>query len=98
RVWAQAAMEHTLTAALAMVLTALAAFFVLLRADHSILGVGLGSFLLMLLYVLGMRLVYRQEDMKRRQREQEALEEKLDGLPRSAESRRVELRRALIGF
>src|SRR5512134_3968041 len=42
RVWQQAALEHTLTAALAMVLTGLAAFFVLLRVNVTHLGVGLG--------------------------------------------------------
>jgi cation:H+ antiporter len=67
RVWQQAALGHTLTAALA--LTGLAAFFVLLNVNVTHLGVGLGSLTLFFLYVLGMRLVFRQEDMERRQRE-----------------------------
>lgn len=97
RVWQQAALEHTLTAALAMVLTGLAAFFVLLQMNVSHAGVGLGSLTLFLLYVLGMRLVFRQEDMKRRQREQEALVEGIL-VKQTAVNRRAELRRAIIGF
>lgn len=98
RVWQQAALEHTLTAALAMVLTGLAAFFVLLRVNVTHLGVGLGSLILLMFYVLGMRIVFRQEDMQRRRREQEALAggaaEKRD----AGATRRGELRRAIIGF
>jgi cation:H+ antiporter len=98
RVWQEAALEHTLTAALAMVLTGLAAFFVLLQVNVTHLGVGLGSLTLFLLYVLGMRLVFRQEDMKRRQREQEALVEGAIGKQDAATTRRTELRRAVMGF
>lgn len=98
RVWRQAALEHTLTAALAMALTALAAFFVLLRVNVTHLGVGLGSLTLLILYVLGMRLVFRQEDMKRRWREQEAVVEGSVAKHEAAATRRDELRRAVIGF
>jgi len=38
-------------------------------------GVGLGSLILLILYVLGMRVIFRQEDMEHRQREWEALVE-----------------------
>jgi cation:H+ antiporter len=97
RVWQQAALGHTLTATLAMLLTGLAAFFVLHPAQVSHVGVGLGSLTLFILYVLGMRLVFRQEDMERRQREQTVLVEgtlaKQDPV-----SRKAELRRAVIGF
>ncbi|MDP1948871.1 MAG: sodium:calcium antiporter [Nitrospirota bacterium] len=97
RVWQQAALGHTLTATLAMLLTGLAAFFVLQPAQVSHVGVGLGSLTLFILYVLGMRLVFRQEDMERRQREQAVLVEgtlaKQDPV-----SRKAELRRAVIGF
>ncbi|HSB44084.1 MAG TPA: hypothetical protein VLD60_03680 [Nitrospira sp.] len=97
RVWQQAALGHTLTAGLAMVLTGLAAFFVLLKVNVTHVGVGLGSLTLFILYVLGMRLVFRQEDMERRQREQEVL---IEGTiaKQDAVSRRAELRRAVIGF
>jgi cation:H+ antiporter len=97
RVWQQAALGHTLTATLAMLLTGLAAFFVLLPVNVTHVGVGLGSLILFILYVLGMRLVFRQEDMDRRQREQAVVVEgaiaKQDIL-----GRRAELRRAVIGF
>jgi cation:H+ antiporter len=98
RVWQQAALGHTLTAALAMVLTGLAAFFVLLPVNMTHLGVGLGSLTLFILYVLGMRLVFRQEDMERRQREQEALVHGIAEQQDGGTSRRDELRRAGIGF
>jgi cation:H+ antiporter len=98
RVWQQAALGHTLTAALAMVLTGLAAFFVLLDVDVTHIGVGLGSLSLFILYVLGMRLVFRQEDMERRRRDQEALVEGTVAKQDAGISRRDELRRAVIGF
>ncbi|MBH0191006.1 MAG: sodium:calcium antiporter [Nitrospira sp.] len=98
RVWRQAALEHTLIATLAMVLTGLAAFFILLRIEVVHLGVGLESLVLPILYVLGMRLVLRQEDMARRQRTQSTLAEELAGTLGGGTSRREELRRAVIGF
>lgn len=98
RVWQQAALEHTLTAALAMVLTGLAAFFVLLQVNVTHVGIGLGSLILFILYVLGMRLVFRQEDVKRRQREQEALVEGITKKHDTGTIRRDDLRRAVIGF
>src|SRR5688572_27912324 len=97
RVWQEAALGHALTAALAMVLTALAAFFVLLHVNVSHLGVGLGSLTLLFLYVLGMRLVFRQEDMDRRRREQGVLVEATSSKP-TVVHRRIELRRAIIAF
>jgi cation:H+ antiporter len=98
RVWQQAALGHTLTAALAMALTGLAAFFVLLQASVTHLGVGLGSLVLFVLYVLGMRLVFRQEDMKRLQREKEAVVEGLSEKGDAAIIRRTDLRHAVLGF
>jgi cation:H+ antiporter len=98
RVWQQAALGHTLTAALAMVLTALAAFFVLLRIEVVHVGVGLESLVLLILYVLGMRLVFRQEDMKRRQREREVVVESTAEERRADHGRNGEFRRAVIGF
>jgi len=98
RVWQQAALGHTLTATLAMVLTALAAFFVLLRVEVVHFGVGFESVILLILYVLGMRLVFRQEDMARRQLEQKAVVEGLAEEPGSDGSRRDALRYAVRGF
>ncbi|MEP6933347.1 MAG: hypothetical protein ABI988_05340 [Nitrospirota bacterium] len=97
RVWQQAALGHTLTASLAMVLTGLAAFFVLSPANSTHAGVGLGSLTLLILYVSGMRVIFQQEDMEHRQREREALVERTMA-KQDAASRRAELRRAIIGF
>jgi cation:H+ antiporter len=99
-VWQQAAFEHALTASLAMVLTAVAACFVLLREGTQLAGMGLGSFVLLVLYLSGMRLVYRQQDLKRRHREAEVVTEYAKGdsaLPTPV-SRRTALQRAGLGF
>lgn len=98
RVWQQAALGHTLTATLAMVLTALAAFFVLLRVEVVQLGVGLESLILLIMYVFGMRLVFRQEDMARRQLEHTVVVEGMAEERGSDGSRRDALRRAVMGF
>lgn len=98
RVWQQAAFEHALVASLAMVLTGLAAFFVLFRFPVEHGGIGLGSLLLLLIYVLGIRLVFRQEDVKRRQREQQVVAEAEAMRDDAHVVRRVALRRAAIGF
>lgn len=98
RVWQQAALGHTLTATLAMVLTGLAAFFVLLRIEVVQSGVGIESVILLILYVLGMRLVFRQEDMARRQLEHKVVVEGMDEGHVIDGSRRDEIRRAVRGF
>jgi cation:H+ antiporter len=84
RVWRQAAYEHTLSAALAMMLTGLAALFIVLRTNLAFWGVGLDSLLLVIIYLLGMRVVYRQEDVRRRQKEREQIVEATteEGAPR----------------
>jgi cation:H+ antiporter len=73
RVWQQAAYEHTLTAALAITLTTLAGLFTVLKLDLALWGVGIDSAVIATVYVLGMRVVYRQEDVRRRERERERL-------------------------
>jgi cation:H+ antiporter len=98
RVWQQAAFEHALVASLAMILTGLAAFFVLSRSDLERGGIGLGSVLLLLFYVFGMRVVFRQEDVKRRQWEQERVAEAAAAHDDTHMARRAALRRAVIGF
>jgi cation:H+ antiporter len=87
-----------LTATLAMVLTALAAFFVLLRVEVVQLGVGLESLILLIMYVFGMRLVFRQEDMARRQLEHTVVVEGMAEERGPDGSRRDALRRAVMGF
>ncbi|MGE0643159.1 MAG: sodium:calcium antiporter [Nitrospira sp.] len=98
RVWQQAAFEHALSAGLAMFLTGLAAFFILLGQDTKYGGIGLGSTVLLLFYILGMRVIFRQESVKRRQREQEKV---VEGQAREEEdgpSKRDGLKRAALGF
>ncbi len=98
RVWQQAAFEHALSAGLALFLTGLAALFVLQGLDVKHGGIGLGGMLLLLFYVFGMRVVFRQEIMKRRQREQERVVEGQTAEESKQPSKREGLRRASIGF
>lgn len=91
RIWQQATHEHALTAALAMALTALAGVFMLLEGSALHFLVGLDTALILLAYLLGMRVIYRQQDFKRRQREHERVVE-------SDEARREPLRQAVLGF
>jgi len=98
RVWQQATFEHALSAGLALFLTGLAAFFVLLGLDVKHGGVGLGSMLLLLLYIFGMRVVFRQEVMRRRQRQQELVVEGEMAEEPKQPSKREGLRLASIGF
>lgn len=98
RVWQQAAFEQALSAGLAMFLTGLAAFMILLGLDAKHGGVGIGSTLLLLFYVLGMRLVFTQESTKWRQREQEKLAEGHSGDTSKQPNTRQELRHAFFKF
>jgi len=98
RVWQQAAFEHALSAGLAMFLTGLAAFFILLGQDVKHIGIGAGSAILLLFYVLGMRLIFRQEAVKRRQREQEKVVEAQESEEDKGPSKRDGLKRASVGF
>ena len=83
---------------MAIFLTGLAAFFVLYGSDVKLGGVGIGSMLLLLLYIFGMRLVFRQESSKWRQREQGKVVEGQTAEEPKQLSKREELRRASIGF
>lgn len=98
RVWQQAAFEHALSAGLAMFLTGLAAFFILLGQDVKHIGIGAGSAVLLLFYVLGMRLIFRQESVKRRQREQEKVVEGQPDEEEKGQSKRNAVKRAFVGF
>ena len=97
RVWQQATYEHTLTAALAMALTGLAGLFVMLKLDLALWGVGGDSLVIAVLYVLGMRVVYRQEEVRRREQERERLLEAAEDKD-TAPARSGALRRASVGF
>ncbi|MBI4401820.1 MAG: hypothetical protein HY581_09335, partial [Nitrospirae bacterium] len=97
RVWQQAAFEQTLIAALAVALTGLAGLFIVLKSSVSLWGVGLDTLLIAVIYVLGMRVVYRHEDVRRRERERERVIEAEEAEPR-VRARAAVLRRASIGF
>jgi cation:H+ antiporter len=97
RVWQQAAYEHTLAAALAMALVGLAGISILLKVNLVLWGVGADSLLIAVIYVLGMRVVYRQEDVRRRQKERERVVE-AEEAERKAAADSGGLRRAGIGF
>jgi cation:H+ antiporter len=66
RVWQQAALEQALIASLAVILTGLAGLFILAKQSFFSLNVGIGTVAIALIYVFGMRVVFRQEDMRRR--------------------------------
>lgn len=55
----RATVDHALTACLALALTALAALFVMIRPEYAVLGVGPGSWLIVIVFVAGMRVVFR---------------------------------------
>lgn len=97
RVWQQAAYEQTLIAALAMTLTGLAGTCILLKAGVAHGGVGLDTLALIVLYLLGMRVVYRQADMRHRQQEQHVVAQ-VEGIGITEEQRSLALRSAVIGF
>ncbi len=99
RIWQHAALDHALSAGLAIFVTGLAAFLILLGRDVAHGGIGLGTMLVALFYVFGMRVIFRQETMKRRQREQEKVAEaRAEDEETRPSPRRVELRRAMGGF
>ncbi len=94
----QAVYEHILSATLAMVLTGLAGLFIVLKTDVALWGVGLDSALIALIYVLGMRVAYRQEDLRRREREREKIIEATDGESERTSARYQGLRHVGVRF
>ena len=58
RVFQQASIDHALAACLAIMLNGLAAVFVLAHTERTLLGVGPGSALLLIIFVFGTRTVY----------------------------------------
>lgn len=58
RVFRRAALDNTLTAALAIILTTLAALTLLLRPEVDFLGIGPGSWTILLVYLVGTRAIY----------------------------------------
>jgi cation:H+ antiporter len=95
RVWQQAALEQALIATLAIILTGLAGLLIVVRQPIPIEGIGLGTVAIAAIYVFGMRVVFRQEDMRRREKERERIVEAEEA--RGAASADA-LRHASIGF
>jgi cation:H+ antiporter len=99
RVWQQVAYEHVLSAALATALTGLAGLFILIRPDLSVWQVGFDTLLIGLIYVLGMRVVYRQEDLRRRQEAREKIvEATVEETPATTRERKQMLRNTIFRF
>ncbi len=97
RIWRQAALEQTLIASLAVTLTGLAGLLIVVKRPLTFWHVGVGTLTIAVIYVLGMRVVFRQEDMRRREQQLERVveaEEAALSLPRSANP----LKRAATGF
>jgi len=86
-----------LIATLAMGLTGLGGAFIMFNGGSGYGGLGLDSALLIAIYLLGMRVVYRQEDVRRRQKELERIVE-ADEESGGSEQRRTRLKRAFVGF
>jgi cation:H+ antiporter len=55
----KAALDHALYAALAIIMTCLAAIFIFVRAPVSVLGIGPGSLVLLATYLIGSRAIFR---------------------------------------
>jgi cation:H+ antiporter len=66
RLWQQVAFEQALIASLAIILTGLAGLLILVRYPLPLLHIGIGTIAIAVTYLLGMRVVFRQEDMHRR--------------------------------
>ena len=66
RVWEQTALDQALIASLAVIMTGLAGLLIMVRPSLPLLHVGLGTIAIAVIYLFGMRLVFRQESMRRR--------------------------------
>ncbi len=62
----RAAHDHGLAAALAIMLTAMAAVFVIIRVPWDLFGIGVGSFLIAVTYLVGIRTIFRQSALMHR--------------------------------
>ena len=97
RIWQQAALEHALIAGLAIILTGLAGLLIMIRQPLPLWHIGLGTAAIAMIYVFGMRVVFRQEDMRRRAQQLEKLVE-VEAAAANPLVPTGALRRALMGF
>lgn len=94
----KAALEHALYASVAIILTATAAAVLLVGPTSTIVGVGPGSLLLLGIYLVGSRAIYRQSSIAREAlATAETAGEGPDGSQAVAEDR-PSLRRAIVTF
>jgi cation:H+ antiporter len=96
RVWQQTALEQTLIASLAVIMTGLVGLLIVVRQSSSLFHIGIGTVAIAVIYVFGMRLVFRQENMRRRGEQLERVVEKEE----AAVDRRSysPMKRAAFGF
>jgi cation:H+ antiporter len=66
RVWQQTALDQALIASLAVIMTGLAGLLIMVKHSVSIVQIGAGTFAIAVIYLFGMRVVLRQESMRRR--------------------------------
>lgn len=97
RVWQQAALEQALIANLAVILTGLAGVLIVIKPSIPTFHVGLGTVAIALIYLLGMRVVFRQEDMRSRANQLERVVEAEEAASNHPTARSA-LKRALLGF
>jgi len=97
----RAALDHVLSGALAMALSAIAAVVLLIRPQAELFGVGVGSAVLVVVYLFGTQAIFRHSVTARRA----AAVEEMSSEPEpqvEAEEQKVEgrqfLRRAIYGF
>lgn len=76
RVWQQTALDQTLIASLAVIMTGLAGLLIIVRHSVSSFHVGIGTVAIALIYLFGMRVVFRQESMRRRAEQLQRVVEK----------------------
>jgi len=93
----RAALDHALSAALALTLNGLAAALVLARPETTVLGVSPGSVLVCAVFVAGTRAVYRHSARARGASETDANRAE-DGATSGGASQTPTLRRAIAGF
>jgi cation:H+ antiporter len=99
RVFGRVALDHTLTAALVIILTTMAAIVILIRPDASFVGVGVGSVAILVVYLIGTRALYLHSASVRRAGETAEMAASTDdGRREHANHGSASLRRPLVAF
>ena len=99
RLFRRAALDNTLTAALAIILTTLAALGVLLRPEFAFLRIGPASWLILLVYLVGTRAIYLHGVVARKAGEVAEMHGAAEAPPAGEGTHEVpSLRRAIVTF